>query len=78
LRCHWTFNAPLLQVAATLKLAETPAVTVASAGCWVIVSTRTAAATVNAALLLVALPARLLTTARKTAPVSVGAVAAMA
>ena len=63
-------SVPELQVAATLNEAEVPATTLMLAGCCVIVRTGAAATTVKVALLLVALPATFVTTARKTAPLS--------
>ena len=77
LRCHCTSSVPLLQVPATVNVAVAPATTVRFAGCCVIVSTGGAAVTVSVASLLVALPATLLATAWKTAPLSLRAVVAM-
>ena len=54
-----------------------PATTLTLAGCCVIVSTGAAAVTVSVASLLVALPATLVATASKTAPLSVIAVVAI-
>ena len=61
---------PLLQVPPTVKDAGAPATTAALAGCGEIVRTGAVAVTVSVALLLVALPAALLATARKVAPLS--------
>ena len=69
-RCHCTASVPELQVAATVNVACVPATTLVLAGCCVIVNTGTAAVTVRVAALLVAVPAMLVTTARKVAPLS--------
>ena len=77
LRCHCTTSVPELQVPATVNAADVPATTLMLAGCCVIVSTGALAVTVSVALLLVALPAMFVTTARKTAPLSPSTVAAI-
>ena len=79
LPCHCWPSVPALQVPATLKLAGLPASTLTLAGCAVIVSTGGGGSvTVNPAVLLVTVPAPLLTTARNTAPLSASTVAASA
>ena len=78
LRCQRMARVPAEHVAATVNDACAPAATLRLAGCCVIVKTGAAAVTVSAALLLVALPATLLATARKVAPLSARAVAATA
>src|SRR5260221_11957068 len=67
--CHWKFNGAV-PVATTVKLAVCPAVTAWLAGCMVIVGATAAAFTVSAAAPLVTVPAVLLTTTRKVAPLS--------
>jgi hypothetical protein len=62
-------------VALTLKVAVCPAVTVWLAGCDVIDGATAAAFTVKVALLLVALPAELVTTTEKVDPLSAVVVA---
>ena len=64
-----------MPVAVTLKLAVCPAVTVWLAGCEVIDGATAAGFTVKVALLLVALPAELVTTTEKLDPLSVVVVA---
>lgn len=59
-----------MPVALTLKLAVCPAVTVWLAGCDVIDGATAAAFTVKVAVLLVALPAELVTTTEKLDPLS--------
>jgi hypothetical protein len=61
--------------AATVKVAVAPAVTVTLAGWVVMVGAVAAAFTVSVALLEVALPALLVTTQRKVAPLSAVVVA---
>lgn len=68
---------PALQVAATRKLAGVPAATAVATACSVTVNTGTLMRTVSVAALLVAVPAALLTTARKVAPLSASTVAAI-
>jgi len=62
-------------VAVTLKVAVCPAVTVWPPGCDVIEGATAAAFTVNVAVLLVALPAELVTTTEKADPLSAVVVA---
>jgi len=62
-------------VAVTLKVAVCPAVTVWLPGCDVIEGATAAAFTVNVAVLLVALPAELVTTTEKADPLSAVVVA---
>jgi hypothetical protein len=62
-------------VAVTLNVAICPAVTVWLAGCDVIEGATAGALTVRVALLLVALPAELVTTTEKVDPLSVVVVA---
>jgi hypothetical protein len=62
-------------VALTLNVAVCPAVTVWLAGCAVIDGATAAAFTVKVALLLVALPAELVTTTEKVDPLSAVVVA---
>ena len=62
LDCHW--NASVVPVAVTLKVAVAGAVTVWSAGCTVIAGATGAGVTVSCAALLVTLPRLLLTTTR--------------
>ena len=69
---------PELQTPPTLKLAVVPATTEVSAGCGVMVSTGAPGVTVSTAPWLVALPATLLTMARKLVPLSVSTAAATA
>ena len=67
-----------MPVAATEKVAVCPAVTVWLAGCVLIDgATAAGALTVSMALLLVMLPAELVTTTEKVEPLSVVAVAAV-
>jgi hypothetical protein len=61
-------------VAATVKVAEAPAVTATSAGCCAMLSV-TGTVTVRVAAGVVALPAELLTTTTNVAPVSPATVA---
>ena len=70
------FRVPELQVPPTVNVAVAPAATLRLAGCGVIVRTGALVATVSVAALLVALPATLLTTARKAAPLSASVVVA--
>jgi hypothetical protein len=64
-------------VALTLKVAVCPAVTAWLAGCAVIDGATAAAFTLRTALLLVALPAELVTTTEKADPLSAVVVAAV-
>ena len=64
-----------MPLAVTLKLAVCPAVTVWPAGCEVIDGATAAGFTVKVALLLVTLPAELVTTTEKVDPLSVVVVA---
>ena len=67
--CHWYVRGDV-PFAATVNVAVCPAVTVVLAGCALKVGTTAAALTVKVAALLVIVPAELLTTTWKAAPLS--------
>ena len=73
-RCHW-YASGAVPVAATVKVAVAPAVTVAFAGCVVIDGATADELTVRVAVFEVAAPALFVTTHRNVAPLSAEVVA---